>query len=263
MTMDIRSYNRDAWNRLVATGNRWTVPVKEADIRRARSGQVELLLTPTRFVPETWLGNLQGLDILCLASGGGQQGPLLAAAGAQVTTFDNSPAQLSQDIKVARQHDLQLQTVEGDMRDLSQLADASFDMIFHPCSNSFVPETAPVWREAARVLRSGGRLLAGMTNPLRYLFDQLKYESGTMRVQHRLPYSDLTDLDDQQRQRLIYDTGEPLEFGHTLEQLLGGQTAAGLAITGLYEDRYDASDQDPLSEYCDSFLATRSVKLGQ
>ena len=260
MTMDIRSYNRGAWNRLVAAGNRWTVPVDEADIRRARSGQVELLLTPTRFVPATWLGDLRGRDILCLASGGG---PLLAAAGAQVTIFDNAPAQLSQDTKVARQHDLQLQTVEGDMRDLSQLEDASFDLIFHPCSNGFVPDTAPVWNEASRVLRSGGRLLAGMTNPLRYLFDQLEYDSGAMRVRHQLPYSDLTDLDDQQRQQLIYDAGEPLEFGHTLEQLLGGQTTAGLAITGLYEDRYDTGEQDPLSEFCDSFIATRSVKLAQ
>jgi len=31
----------------------------------------------------------------CLASGGGQQGPVLAAAGAHVTVFDNSPRQLA------------------------------------------------------------------------------------------------------------------------------------------------------------------------
>ncbi|MEO2031928.1 MAG: class I SAM-dependent methyltransferase, partial [Planctomycetaceae bacterium] len=205
----------------------------------------------------------QGIEILCLASGGGQQGPLLAAAGSQVTVFDNSPAQLSQDFNLAQQHGLPLQTIEGDMRDLSRLRDASYDMIFHPCSNCFIPDTTPVWNEAARVLRTGGRMLSGMNNPVRYLFDQVEYESGTMHVRHQIPYSDLNSLTDQQRQRLIYDSGEPLEFGHTLEQLLGGQTTAGLAITGLYEDRYTDIEDDPLSKYCDSFIATRSLKIPQ
>ena len=88
--MDIRNYNREAWNRLVASKNRWTVPVDDATIRRARTGELELLLTPSRHVPSTWLGNLQGIEILCLASGGGQQGPLLAAAGAQVRSRPRS-----------------------------------------------------------------------------------------------------------------------------------------------------------------------------
>ena len=72
-------------------------------------------------------------DVLCLASGGGQQGPILAAAGANVTVFDNSPAQLRQDELVARREGLSIRTVQGDMRDLSAFADGSFDLIFHPC----------------------------------------------------------------------------------------------------------------------------------
>jgi 2-polyprenyl-3-methyl-5-hydroxy-6-metoxy-1,4-benzoquinol methylase len=70
--------------------------------------------------------------VLCLASGGGQQGPILAAAGARVTVFDNSPQQLAQDRFVARREGLTLETVEGDMRDLSVFADVSFDLIVHP-----------------------------------------------------------------------------------------------------------------------------------
>src|SRR5258708_23879626 len=46
--------------------------------------------------------------ILCLASGGGQQGPILAAAGAQVTVFDASAGQLAQDRYVAEREGLAL-----------------------------------------------------------------------------------------------------------------------------------------------------------
>ena len=47
-----------------------------------------------------------------------------------MTVFDNSPAQLRQDAKVAREHDLDLRTVQGDMADLSAFADESFDLVF-------------------------------------------------------------------------------------------------------------------------------------
>ena len=88
--MDIRAYNRTAWNKQVASGNQWTVPVSADMIAAARRGEWTVLLTPTKPVPSAWFPNLKGCDLLCLASGGGQQGPIFAAAGANVTVFDNS-----------------------------------------------------------------------------------------------------------------------------------------------------------------------------
>ena len=81
--------------------------------------------------------------MLCLASGGGQQGPILAAAGANVTVFDNSPRQLAQDRLVADREGLAIETVLGDMADLSAFPDARFDLIVHPVSNVFVPDVRP------------------------------------------------------------------------------------------------------------------------
>ncbi len=164
--------------------------------------------------------------MLCLASGGGQQGPVLAAAGAQVTVFDNAPRQLARDQEVAARDGLVLQTVLGDMRDLSAFADESFDVVFHPVSNVFCPELAPVWREAFRVLRPGGILLAGFMNPDIFLFDVGALERDELVVRHPLPFSTL-DLPDGER-RQYYADG-PIEYSHSLTSQLGGQMAAGFS----------------------------------
>jgi SAM-dependent methyltransferase len=253
---DIREYNRKAWDRQVAAGNRWTVPVGPEVIAAARRGAWSVVLTPTKPVPRDWFPPLDGLNVLCLASAGGQQAPILATAGATVTSFDNSPAQLARDLEVAAREGLSIETVEGDMRDLSAFADASFDLIFHPCSNGFVPDIRPVWREAARVLRPGGVLLAGFTNPVLCLFDDAKMEQGEFVVRHTIPYSDLTSLTDDERRRFT-DKNEPLCFGHTLADQIGGQLDAGFHLTGFYED---GGESWKLTKFIPCFIATRAVR---
>src|SRR6516165_4443950 len=111
--MNLRDYNRQAWDRQVAEGNRWTVPVSPDVIAAARRGDWQIVLTPTKPVPRAWFGELVGQEVLCLASGGGQQAPVLAAAGALVTVLDNSPAQLAQDRLVADRDGLSLQIIQG------------------------------------------------------------------------------------------------------------------------------------------------------
>ena len=93
--MDIISYNKEAWNREVEGGeSRWTQPFDSESIAKARKGDFNIVLTENIPVPHNWFPPLQNADVLCLASGGGQQAPVLAAAGANVTVYDNSPAQL-------------------------------------------------------------------------------------------------------------------------------------------------------------------------
>lgn len=256
---DIRAYNRAAWNHQVEFGNRWTVPVSPAEIAAARRGEWSLLLTPTIPVPRQWYpADLHGCRILCLASGGGQQGPILAAAGAQVCVFDNSPAQLARDRQVAEREGLALETIEGDMADLSIFADQHFDLVFHPVSNLFVPRLQPVWNEAYRVLKPGGSLLSGFMNPLFYIFDiDAMDEDKRLEVRYKIPYSDLEQLPPERLARYMAD-GSPLEFGHTLGDQIGGQLKAGFVLAGFYEDH---DPETLLSEYIPWFIATRAIKL--
>lgn len=258
--MDVGRYNRAAWDRKADEGDRWTVPVSPHVIARARADQWEVLLTPTKPVPRSWFPNLQNADVLCLASGGGQQGPVLAAAGAAVTVFDNSPVQLQRDRLVAEREGLVLETVEGDMADLSAFGSECFDLVFHPCSNCFVTSVRPIWRECHRVLRPGGTLLAGFVNPVRYLFDDERMENGNLEVRHTIPYSDLRSLSEQELQQIIVEPGLPLEFGHTLEDQIGGQLDADFLIAGFFEDRFGPEEGDPISNYLPTFLATRAIR---
>lgn len=209
-------------------------------------------------VPHDWFpGDMRGVELLCLASGGGQQGPVLAATGANVTVFDNSPKQLAQDASVADREGLALRTVLGDMRDLSVFADASFDLVFHPVSNLFCPELGPVWRECFRVLRPGGSLLAGFMNPDLYIFDmEAQEQRAELVVRHQLPYSDLTHLSQEEREGLV-GPDAPLEYSHTLAEQIGGQLAAGFVLTAFAEAPHHAGIT---AKYMAGYFATRALK---
>jgi SAM-dependent methyltransferase len=258
--VDIREYNRLAWDRQVERGNPWTAPVSRELVETARQGRWEIILTPTKPVPREWFPDLNGLEVLCLASGGGQQGPILAAAGARVTVLDNSPGQLAQDRFVADRDSLPLTIVQGDMADLSIFSDESFGLVVHPVSNCFVPCVRPVWSEAFRVLCHGGVLLAGFVNPALYLFDwELAERTGLLQVKYTLPYSDVESLEEKEKRRYL-ESGAPLEFGHTLEDQIGGQLDAGFLLTGFFEDPYRDPEKDPLTKYMPTYIATRAIK---
>lgn len=253
--MDHLGYNRDAWDHQVAKGNEWTRPVSKEKVDAARRGEWEVVLTGGQSVPREWFGEISGANVLCLASGGGQQAPILAAAGANVTCYDLSPAQLAQDRKVAEENGLQLETVEGSMDNLDAFADERFDLIFHPVSNCFIPDVNPLWREAFRVLKPGGRLLAGFINPAEFIFDYKGMQEGRLEVRHTIPFSDAAQLTEAELAELRADD-EPLTFGHSLGDQLGGQCRAGFVIADFFENKYEA----PLSNHLPTYIATLALK---
>lgn len=258
-SMNIQEYNSAAWDKAVDEADKWTLPVSSEIIDQARTGNWKVVLTPEKPVPRDWFGDIAGKEILCLASGGGQQAPIFAAAGANVTSFDNSAKQLEQDKFVAVREGLNIRIEKGDAADLSRFANESFDLIFNPCSNLFMPELDPVWNECFRVLRPGGHLLAGIMKPVVFVFDRFEEESNKrLVVRHSIPYSDAGSLTPRELANLK-EQGEPLEYSHTLEGQIGGQIDAGFHITGFYEDHW-ATSENLLNEYIPPFIATRALK---
>ncbi len=258
--MNIKEHNSKAWDKLADENIVWSVPVCAEEIENARRGAWEIILTPIKSVPRDWFGEVKGKDILCLASGGGQQAPILAAAGANVTSFDASAKQLEKDRFVGTRENLEIKTEQGDAADLSRFSDESFDLIFHPCSNCFMAELQPIWNECHRVLRRGGVLLSGFNNPFVYAFDyHSEKEKDILKLMHKIPYSDVESLSEEELKKLL-DAGEPLEFSHTLDEQIGGQLEAGFLIAGFYEDWW-TDEARLLNKYIPTFIATKAVKL--
>ena len=80
--MRIYDLNKVAWDQAVGEGtNPYTKVVSPEEIAAARQGKWSLYLSDCKPVPQDWFPDLSGLKVLCLASGGGQQAPILAALG--------------------------------------------------------------------------------------------------------------------------------------------------------------------------------------
>jgi len=254
--MNFIEENSKIWDKRSKNNDIWSIAVSEEEVKRAKDGIWNIVLTPSKPVPRSWFPEqLEGKKLLCLAGGGGQQGPILAAAGADVTVFDNSAVQLEKDRYVAQRDHLQIRTVQGNMQELSVFEAETFDCIVHPWSNGYIDDVRPVWKECARVLKRGGLLLSGFGNPISSIFNAGKFERGILKVENSIPYADIDHLDDPETRAIAEADG--YLWSHTLEDQIQGQIDAGFAIVGFYEDIGGCA----LDPYIPSSIATKAVRL--
>jgi len=247
--------NSKIWDKNVECKNNWTVPVSPIIIENARKGLWNVVLTPKKPVPKNWFPNdIRGKKVLLIAGGGGQQGPILAALGADITVFDNSLKQLEQDEFVPKRENLKIKTILGNMQDLSVFPNESFDFIMQ-FAGCFINSVLPVWKEAYRVLKKGGVMLAGHNHPLEFIFDVNELERGKLIPRFKIPYSDINDLSQEEFEKT---TEEGICFGHSLEDMIQGQIDAGFLIAGFYED---SGCGYILDEYINTFFATKAIKM--
>jgi ubiquinone/menaquinone biosynthesis C-methylase UbiE len=191
-----------------------------------------------------WLpASVAGMEVLCLAAGGGWQSILYAAAGARVTVFDLSPAMLRLDEREAKRRGYSVSLVQGSMDDLSAFGEARFDIVHQPVSTCYVPHIEAVYREIARVLRDGGVYISQHKQP------------ASLQVTHRTPegqyvigleyYRDAplpTTEDDSYRE------AGTVEHLHRWDQLIGGLCRAGFVLEDLTEP-YRADRTSPIGHY--------------
>ncbi|HEV2708145.1 MAG TPA: class I SAM-dependent methyltransferase [Pyrinomonadaceae bacterium] len=233
---EVAKYNVGRWQALARANVVFTQPRLDLDEESARE----------YLDPEGRLGDVAGRDVLCLASGGGQQSVAFALLGANVTVVDISAAQLQTDAEAAAHYQLKLNLLEGDMRDLSRLSEQSFDIVWHPYSLNFVPDARAVFREVARVLRVGGLYHFMCANPFFLGLGGKDWNGEGYTL--RLPYVDGAEITCQDESWIYREANrsEPIsasrEYRHTLGTLVDGLVAEGFLVLSLSEQHYGAPD---------------------
>jgi len=161
------------WEREVEAGCGYTVPAltltRELIEEYIAGRRDELPGIEDAMEPRHLLAGVEGRDVLCLASGGGQQSAVFGLLRARVTVLDLCEGQLRADRAAAQHYGYEVKTVKGDACDLSAFADASFDIVYQAPGISWIPDVRVVYRGVHRVLRSGAVYRVALANPAVHL----------------------------------------------------------------------------------------------
>ena len=228
-----RRQNRAAWDQL-ADGSQF-----------ARLATDEECRDPLKTLyGRGWLPkSVVGLDVLCLASGGGWQSILYASAGAHVTVVDLSEGMLELDRQEAARRHLSVRVINTSMDDLSMLNDASFDLVHQPVSTCYVPEIVRVYSEIARVLRDGGLYISQHKQPtsgqITRRDERNQFVIG-IEYFHRGPLPRTEDTSYRER--------GAVEYLHRWDDLVGGLCRTGFVIEDLREPRR-ADEKAPVEHF--------------
>ena len=224
--------NAAAWDRLAREGSGFARVATDAELADPRAA-----LDARGWLP----ADLDGKSVLCLAAGGGWQGPLYAALGCRVTVVDLSEEMLALDRREAGRRGFagRLATVRADMADLPDLPGAPFDVAHQPVSTCYVPDLAAVYAGVARALRPGGLYISQHKQPaslqcLGPLPDggyrlAAEYDRGAGPANRRLP-----DADPHTRAAGLREAG-CAEYLHPWAALVGGLCRAGFVVEDLTE----------------------------
>ncbi len=240
---ELARYNKARWEELAGSNVSNSRPWLDLDENSARK----------KVDPYGMLKEIAGKQVLCLAGGGGQQSAAFGLLGARVTVFDLSETQLERDHLAAEHYGIQIRTVQGDIRNLAQLNDKAFDIIWQGYSLDFVPDVRPVFAEVARVIRPGGLYYLIFGNPFTHSsVDEEAWDGESYPLKY--PYLDGTEVTSLHPDWAHWDVEtedgqwikvkSPKEFRHTLSTLLNGLVSRGFVILGIWEE----SSGDPKAE---------------
>lgn len=189
--------------------------------------------------PEGWteedLGLLGELTprtrLLEVGAGAAQGSRWVQSRGAQVVASDLSRRMLGVGAQIDAARSRPLPLLQCDAGHLP-LADAVVDVVFTAYGVlPFVADSAQVLREAARVLRPGGRLVLATPHPIRWCFPDAPGEEGLVATQpywDRRPYVEV-DSDDE----VMY-----VEHHRTVGDRVREIAAAGLVLQDVVEPEW-------------------------
>ncbi len=228
--MDYHRVNQHSWNQLAESGSLFARVATDEECRRPLK-----VLDGRGWLPST----VEGLDVLCLASGGGWQSVLYAVAGANVTVVDISESMLALDEQESKRRGVNIRTLHASMDDLQELGDEAFDIVHQPVSSCYIPDLVPMYAEIARVLRDNGTYISQHKQPvsaqISHRNERHQFVIG-VEYYHKGPLP--RTLDESYRE--IGTT----EYLHRLEELVGGLCRSKMVLEDLREPvraDYDAA----------------------
>ncbi len=230
--------------------------INHEDFLYAKNGNLKVTLAGVAIVPKEWFPPLQGLQVLGLASGGGQQCPVFAANGANVTVMDLSDKQLANERFVSEREKYDIRIVKSDMSKKFPFAENLFDMIFNPVSNCYIQHIQPLWEECARVIKTNGVLMTAFVKEEHFMFDPDFQNEDFLISRHKLPFNPFADLSEEQKRQKM-EQHMPFAFSHTLTEQIGGILKAGFEITDIFED---CDGGGLFDKYMQSYVAVRAIK---
>lgn len=241
----IHDHNRRAWDGRVRGGKTFARAIDDAQFREAMADV-----------------DLRGRKLLCLAAGGGRQGVIYAASGAEVTVVDISGAMLELDREAATARGLAIRTVEASMDSMPMLSDGHFDIVVQPVSTCYVPDIRPVYREVARIMRPGGIYISQHKQPVSLQADVKPSARGYELVEPYLRSGPLPPVSGSRHR----EEGT-LEFLHTWEELIGELCRAGFVIEDLTEPPHAEEEAKAgtfahRSRYAAPYVRMRARRLG-
>ncbi|WP_427385593.1 class I SAM-dependent methyltransferase [Janibacter sp. G56] len=189
--------------------------------------------------PEGWteeelrvLGDLRGKVVLEIGGGAGQCSRWVRSRGAHAVATDLSGRMLATGAEInARRPEDAVPLAQCDAVALP-FADECVDIVFTAYGAlPFVADSAGLLREAARVLRPGGRLAFSTTHPFRWALPDVPDAEGltvTMSYFDRTPYVEVDEAG-----RVSY-----VEHHRTLGDRVREITAAGLRLVDVIEPEW-------------------------
>lgn len=224
--VDYVSFNAETWDNINECLVNKTTAISHEDYIAAKNGALKVSLAGIKEVPKEWFPTLKGAKVLALACGGGQQCPVFAAQGAEVTVTDISNSQLAKEKYVSQREGYDIHMIKADLSNPFPFEDNSFDIIFNPISNCYIGDIIPMWSECSRVIKTGGVLMMAFVKEEHFMFDPDFKNEDFLISRHPLPFNPLKDLSEAQLKEKR-NAQMPLAFSHTLTEQIGGLIKAG------------------------------------
>ena len=106
----------------------------------------------------------------------------------------------------------------------------------------YIPRLSVVFGECYRVLAEDGAFLMMAPNPINYVCDYVEDENGGYyKAVHRMPFCSKD-----------HDDSDWIEYGHSMEEYLGGLIACGFVINGYVECQ--------MEDITELYFMTRAIK---